>query len=143
MIYRLARINMFEELNTYYEKIGNTMNHSIDDKWSHALYHVFFGDHFIESFAEYFSLSEQAYRSFNSLPTRDLIIELRKKHIELGKDPWGAIHFRLEPDGKFKVDLNYEDCNDKGFYDNPDKLFEFSTELINRCLQPGKSKPKD
>lgn len=107
---------MIPGIEIFYKRIAESMISEIPEEWTTARYDVVFypGNSIYE--AEYTASADGKARSLS--PTNDgpkCFRELRKEFKQAGHLPWGRAHFLLNRNGSFKMNLDYDRCDEKGY----------------------------
>jgi hypothetical protein len=125
---------MIDGIEPFYTRIGESIRGAMSGKWVQAwMEAVFYSDH-IDYYGEYAASDESKPQSYlTGRDGRRAFEELRELFKAQSKPVWCRAHFVLGADGKFKMELGYDDCDANGNarYDAEEDL-KRSRELRNR-----------
>ncbi len=106
---------MIPGIERFYQRIADSMVPEIPEEWTTARYDVVFypGNSIYE--AEYVRAADGKARSLS--PTNDgprCFRELRKAFKEAGQSLWGRAQFLIDRNGQFKMNWDYDRCDERG-----------------------------
>jgi len=134
---------MVENIEQLYQTIADLIVDNVPEEgWVDAKVKAVFHPGSISLRSDYMSTSRGGRRSFDSDKGFEMFQafrDMRKLFKDAGKPLWGRAVFYLEPDGKFKMDFDYDDCDENGnaIYDSEKWLAE-QDEWGKSVTQPGK-----
>jgi hypothetical protein len=106
---------MIEGIEPLYQRIADSMTAALPEGWATAKYEAIFYPGASAYDAEYVRQVDGVARGF--APTKDgprAFRELRALFRQAGRPVWGRASFELRPDGTFKVQWGYDDCDANG-----------------------------
>jgi hypothetical protein len=101
---------MIDGIETFYQRIAESMIEAIPEEWSSAVFEAIFFPEGSTYEAEYVRKADGKARSFSPADDGDKAFrQLRKKFKDAGKPLWGKARFEMRPDGTFNMNWVYDD----------------------------------
>lgn len=107
---------MIEGIEEFYQRIADSIVDAISEEWSIATVEATFYPDGEDYYCEYVRAVDGVPRSFLPSCCREEVFrQLRQKFKKDQKPLWGSAKFELSSDGKFKMNWNYDDCDEQGY----------------------------
>lgn len=107
---------MIEGIEPFYQKIAEGIQAAILEPWQSATVEVIFFSQSSNYEGEFINGSEPHPKGFEiGFAIIRPFLELRELFKKAGKPLWCRARFELSPDGKFKMNWGYDDCDENGF----------------------------
>ncbi len=107
---------MVDGVEPLYRKVAESITGKIRDPWSTAWVDAIFYPDQIFFSCEYVSNAGDKHKSVaTDIEGERAFRKIRELFRLAGKPLWGRARFELHADGKFKMDFDYDDCDESGF----------------------------